>query len=243
MAEKAFYDSRSRMFDRLRRLIWRAIGEFQRGGELSRYYDPRGKDVLEYGCGSTASAPKLIRAGAAHVTGFDISEGEIRRIRERAVAEGIADRCEFIVADAHRLPFPPDSFELIVGRSILHHLDLRVALSELRRVLRPGGVAVFSEPLAHNPLLRLGRWLTPQARTPDEHPLTVADWELCGSIFSGFEHHEVEFLSLPLMPLNIFLPRAAQRRLAARVARWDDRLLAARHGLRRHARLTFLLLR
>lgn len=242
-AEKDFYNSRTRLFDALRRVIWRAIGEFQRAHEISRYYDPRGKVVLEYGCGSTAGAPKLLEQGAAHVTGFDISEAEITRTRQRAQAQGFADRTEFVVADAHDLPFASDSFELIVGRSILHHLDLRLALTELRRVLEPGGVAVFSEPLAHNPLLRIGRRLTPGARTPDEHPLTVEDWRLCASIFDDFEHHEVELLSVPLMPLNVLIPRGLQKRLAVRVARWDDRLLAAEPRLRRHARITFLILR
>ena len=126
---------------------------------------------------------------------------------------------------------------------MLHHLDLPDALSELRRVRRPRGVAVLTEPLAHNPLLRLGRRLTPAARTPDEPCLTVADWRLCAEIFPAFEDHEVEFLSVPLMPLDSVLPRRCQRRFAARVARWDDRLLARFPGLTRFARITFLVLR
>jgi len=241
-AEKRFYNSRTRTFDTLRRLIWRSIGAFQRSNELARFYDANGKAVLEYGCGSTAGTRKLLQAGASHVTGVDISEREIERAQAWAEREGIADRSDFVVADAHRLPFPDDAFELVVGRSILHHLDLEVALRELRRVLKHGGVAVFSEPLAQNPILRLGRRLTPSARTPDEHPLTVEDWKLCGSIFDGFTHHEVEFLSIPLMPVNLLLPRRAQEALAVRVSRADDRLLAAYPGLRRHARITFLVL-
>lgn len=241
-AEQEFYDARTHAFVLLRKLIWRAVGEFRRPAEIYTLFDPRGKVILEYGCGSTTRAKQLLDRGAARVMAFDVSPTEVEAARERARAQGIADRTEFMVADAHALPFPPDSFELIVGWSILHHLDLRHALSELRRVLEPGGVAVFTEPLAHNPLLRLGRRLTPAARTPDEHPLTVDDWRLCASIFPSFRHREVEFLSVLLMPLNIVLPRRLQRRMAARVARLDDRLLARSPRLRRFARITFLVL-
>jgi SAM-dependent methyltransferase len=52
----------------------------------------------------------------------------------------------------------------LLRTAVLHHLDLEVALGEVRRVLKKGGLAVFSEPLAHNPLVRLFRAVTPFAR-------------------------------------------------------------------------------
>jgi SAM-dependent methyltransferase len=177
------------------------------------------------------------------VTGIDVSEAEIEQARERALANGVADKCRFLVADAHDMEFPDDSFDVIVGDSILHHLELRKALLEIRRVLRPGGRAVFLEPLWHNPLLRLGRALTPSARTPDEHPLTVDDWALCAEIFPGFEHEERELFTIPLMPLNLLLPKSLQKRLARRVWAFDDRMLARFPSLRKHARSTFLVLK
>jgi hypothetical protein len=99
------------------------------------------------------------------------------------------------------------------------------------------------EPMWHSPILRLGRALTPSARTPDEHPLTTADWELCASIFPDFEHHEREFLTIPLMPLNLVLPQRAQKRLARRVNRLDDRVLERYPRTRKYARITFLVLK
>jgi ubiquinone/menaquinone biosynthesis C-methylase UbiE len=242
--EKNFYNTRSEgSYDRLREWISRSIGEFSSYHELDGTYDPAGRHVLDYGCGQGRDAITLVRRGATHVTGFDLSEHEVQAARQAAEQAGVADRTSFTVADAHATPFDDDAFDLVIGNSILHHLDVAVALREIRRILRPGGMAAFVEPLAANPILRLGRAVTPGARTDDEHPFTEADWETCGRIFDGFTHFEREFLTIPLMPLNLVLPATAQRSLAQRVKTWDERLLAARPRLRPHARVTFLLLR
>jgi SAM-dependent methyltransferase len=242
--ERDFYDQKGAgTYRRLRNFIWRAIGEFNRDGELRSLYDPAGQDVLIYGCGEGNTAASLLGSGASSVTGFDISEAEIGRAQATAQKNGYADRVDFRTADAHRTPYPDQSFDLIVGIAILHHLELDVALAEIRRLLRPGGRAVFREPLVHNPLLRLGRLMTPAARTPDEHPFTVGDWALCQKHFPSFAHREVELLSIPFIPVNLLLPRRWQRALAARVASLDDRLLARWPQLGRYARTTFIILR
>jgi SAM-dependent methyltransferase len=242
--EKSFYNEKGQTsYHTLRRWIWRAIGEFSRNEEVLDLYDPAGKVVLDYGCGPGYLTKYLLERGATHVTGIDVSDGEIEQAVERARKNGLEDRSRFLAADAHATEFADDSFDLIVGDAILHHLDLRRALVEIRRILRPGGRAVFWEPLWHNPLLRLGRALTPSARTPDEHPLTVEDWALCEEIFPDFEHHEREFLTIPLMPLNLLLSQRAQKRLARRVWAADDRLLERYPSLRKHARATFLVLK
>jgi SAM-dependent methyltransferase len=242
--ERSFYNEKGQTsYHTLRRWIWRAIGEFRRNEEVLDLYAPAGKVVLDYGCGPGYLTKYLIEQGAAHVTGIDVSDGEIEQARERARTHGLEDRSRFLVADGHATEFADDSFDLIVGDAILHHLDLRRALIEIRRILRPGGRAIFMEPLWHNPLLRLGRALTPSARTPDEHPLTAADWALCEEIFPDFEHEEREFLTIPLMPLNLVLPKRAQKWLARRVWAADDAVLARFPSLRKHARSTFLILK
>ena len=226
----------------MREWIVRAIGEFNRGHEMERFFDPSGKDVLDYGCGKGDLSFRLLERGAAHVTGIDISEAELAEARREASRRGVSGRVTFEVRDAHSTGFADGSFDVVTGGSVLHHLDLDPALREIHRILRPGGRAVFAEPLAHNPVLRLGRALTPSARTPDEHPLTDQDWELCASIFPGFQHHERELLSILLMPLNLALPRSWQRSLAPRVFALDDRLMQRWPGLRKHARVTILVL-
>lgn len=241
--ERRFFNIQGDAYVRLRLAIWRAIGEFNRNEELHDLYDaPLGKRVLLYGCGPANDAGRYVHDGAASVSGIDISDGEIEQAWRRARDEGYADKVDFRAGDAHATGFADDSFDLIIGNAIIHHLEVRAALVELRRILAPGGRAVFLEPLAANPLLRLGRRLTPAARTADEHPLTVEDWRTCAEVFPGFWHREAEFASIPLMPLNLVLPKKWQRPLAQRVSAFDDRVLKRYPRLRRYARTTFLVL-
>jgi SAM-dependent methyltransferase len=238
--EKEFWEEHLDEYGRVRPWIDRAIGEFTRGSDMHDLYDPRGRNVLDYGCGDGSLSVRLLERGAAKVTGIDISEVLIDQARRRAAGAGFADRARFLVGDAHATDFADGEFDLVVGIAILHHLDLDRALPELRRILSPGGTGVFLEPLWHNPLLRLGRRLTPTARTEDEHPFTERDWELCASIFPRFRHVERELATIPLMPLNLVLPGRLRRPLARSVHRLDDRLLARYPRLGKYARVTIL---
>jgi ubiquinone/menaquinone biosynthesis C-methylase UbiE len=133
--------------------------------------DVRGRRVLDLGCGHGMAAVVLARRGA-RVTACDLSAGYVRETQTRAAANAVHVACT--QANAEELPFVDGSFDRVWGNAILHHLDLAKTGVELRRVLRPGGVAVFCEPWGENPLLRWARRGLPypgKARTPDEEPL------------------------------------------------------------------------
>lgn len=149
--------------------------------------DLRGKNALDYGCGHGMAAVVMARAGA-RVTAFDLSPGYVNEARARAVRNGVHVEC--IAADGEELPFADASFDAIWGNAILHHLDLAKAGRELKRVLKPGGVAVFCEPWGGNPLLALARHALPypgKHRTQDEHPLTRRDLRPLAAIFPNVE--------------------------------------------------------
>lgn len=143
----------------------------------------QGKHALDYGCGHGMAAVVMARAGAT-VTAFDLSPGYVNEVRQRAVANEVALDC--VVADGEHLPFPDQSFDVVWGNAILHHLNLAKAGRELHRVLKPGGVAVFCEPWGGNPLLTLARHRLPypgKNRTPDEEPLTFRDLRPLREVF------------------------------------------------------------
>ncbi len=198
--------------------------------EQELFRDCDGRDVLEYGCGVGSYSLPLARRGA-RVTGIDISAEAIRISAAAAEKEGL-DQARFIEMDAEAMSFADDSFDMIVGTAILHHLDLPVALAELGRVLRPGGRAVFLEPLGHNPALNAFRRLTPQYRTADEHPLLRGDLKLLRNHFGVVDcyyYHLFSFLSLAFLRTRFFFPvmRALDRfdqgvfRLAPPLRSWS----------------------
>jgi len=150
---------------------------------LAALGDLRGKTALDYGCGHGMAAVALARAGAT-VTAFDLSPGYVAECRARAAANGT--RVECVTADGEELPFADASFDAVWGNAILHHLDLARAGRELKRVLKPGGGAVFCEPWGGNPLLGFARRRLPypgKDRTPDELPLTRRDLKPLRALF------------------------------------------------------------
>jgi SAM-dependent methyltransferase len=180
--------------------------------------DVRGKRVLDYGCGHGMASVVLARRGAL-VTGFDLSAGYVEEARRRAAANEVV--AYFRQADAEDLPFADQSFDAVWGCAILHHLDLQRAGAELRRVLRPDGVAVFCEPWGGNPVLEFARRHLPypgKHRTPDERPLRPAD---LAPLREHFPALGVKGFQLLGMARRVF---RRERLAGGRLDRWDAAL-------------------
>ena len=160
-----------------------------------------GGRVLEYGCGGGKWACLLAEKGASEVVAIDLSETRIEQARETARLKRLSE-VDFQVGNAEALDFDDDAFDVVCGTAILHHLDLHKAFSEIARTLRPNGIAVFMEPLAHNPLINLYRRLTPRLRTDDEQPLRIEDIQLARSYFGTVEVHFFSLLSLLAAPFS-----------------------------------------
>lgn len=122
-------------------------------------------------------------------------------ISEKALQSGIDSAkkvdfdIDFKIMDANILEFPDNSFDVVFGRAILHHLDIDEALMNLNRVLKPGGTILFLEPLNINPFYKLYRVFNPEERTPDEHALVFKDFS---KIKKYFKHklYPLDFISV-----------------------------------------------
>lgn len=109
--------------------------------------DPRGRRVLDVGCGDGTLACILARRGAL-VTGVDPDPAMLEAARARAEPAGVGVR--FVEGRAERLDFPDDAFDLVVASTVLCFVpDAAGTLRELARVVHPGGRLVLGE---------LGRW-------------------------------------------------------------------------------------
>ena len=99
-----------------------------------------------------------------------------------------------------------ESIDILFGVSVLHHLDLVAVSSEISRVLKPGGRAIFVEPLAHHPIARLYRKLTPDRRSKDESPLDLGAIALLETHFRDVRtapFHLTSLASVAFTVLNV----------------------------------------
>jgi len=164
---------------------------------LSLLGDLSGKRVLEIGCGHGELTSWLAMAGA-RLTTRDLSPGMVDVARRLAERLGVGKRIRFDVGPGESMEYPDDSFDLVFGHDVLHHMDLVEAMREVRRVLIPGGRAVFAEPLGHNPVLNHFRERSPETRTPDERPLLFSDFLILREGFSVMRHREFHLFTLAL---------------------------------------------
>jgi SAM-dependent methyltransferase len=127
-----------------------------------------GRKALELGCGTGVFLEKVARSGA-RICGIDLSIDLLDKAKGRVAPLG---NVRLTRGDAERMPFPDGGFDAVYGSSILHHLTLERAMSEVFRVLRPGGVAVFTEPNILNPqvavMFHLGMTKKYWGVSPDE---------------------------------------------------------------------------
>lgn len=195
-----------------------------------------GKRVLDLGCGQGDLTIRLLKQGAV-VTGLDLSAGMLEVARQRVELYAGGCRARFVASPAERTGLPSASFDVIVGRWILHHIDLPAAAMELARLLAPGGRAIFLENSGANPVLNYarahvaGRFGIPMLGTKDERPLTADDWRILARSFSCVRS------AFPIVDVFELLNRQVFRYRSRRVGsicRGLDRRIA-RTALRRYS--------
>ena len=101
-------------------------------------------DGLEIGSGTGYFSLNLVQLGVIErLTATDISPGMLKQLA--STAEGLGLDVETVETEAEALPFEDESFDLVFGHAVLHHIpDLERAFAEFRRVLRPGGAIAFA---------------------------------------------------------------------------------------------------
>ncbi len=156
-----YHDAAAETYDSKWGIDFGPIGQDQVSAKLrkalgGRPTEPFG-DALEIGAGTGYFSLNLMQAGMIErSTVTDISPGMLDALRVNAARLGLEVRAE--ASEAETLPFGDESFDLVFGHAILHHIpDLARAFREFHRVLRPGGTVVFcGEPSRYGDLIATG---------------------------------------------------------------------------------------
>ncbi len=109
-----------------------------------------GVKCLEVGCGTGLFTQDLVKSGA-DITAIDISADLLEHAKKKV------PNVTFLEKDACYTGFPDESFDVVVGSSILHHLDIDLSLKEIYRILKKDGTLWFTEPNYLNPHVYLER--------------------------------------------------------------------------------------
>ena len=173
-ANVRYHDVAAESYDAKWGIDFGGVGLDQVGSKLRKALDqqaPSFGDALEIGSGTGYFSLNLLAGGMIRsATCTDISAGMLAALRANAERLGLG--VETVETDAERLPFADESFDLVFGHAVLHHIpDLSAATAEFLRVLRPGGMVVFcGEPSAYGDRLavlpkRIGGLVAPLWRT------------------------------------------------------------------------------
>ncbi len=157
-ANVRYHDAAAAEYDTKWGIDFGPIGQQQVRGKVAKalggWPEQLFGDALEIGSGTGYFSLNLLQLGLIErLVVTDISPGMLTELA--ATAEGLDLEVQTHACDAEKLPFEDESFDLVFGHAVLHHLpNLDVALEEFRRVLRPGGLAAFcGEPSRYGDLI------------------------------------------------------------------------------------------
>jgi 2-polyprenyl-3-methyl-5-hydroxy-6-metoxy-1,4-benzoquinol methylase len=159
--------------------------------------DVAGKDVLDCGAGTGWGSIIFARKKAKKVIAIDVSDGMLALLRKLAQINGVKSVIHTQRTAIEDAVFEDQSFDVIFCSDILHHADLEEAMVRIYQWLKPGGIAVFSEPLANSKFLTAIRRLVPvkSIGTDTERGLNLKEIKEQAIKFSEFTFKEFQLFS------------------------------------------------
>lgn len=167
--------------------------------------DINGKNILDMGCGTGKSSVILAKKGA-FVTSFDVSDKYVEVTKLRAKVNNMDDKIKAEQMIAENMKYDSESFDVVFGVGILHHVDIEATVHEISRVMKNEGKAIFIEPIAFNPVLRkirnlsMVKTIVPNKGknlliTEDESQIDEKDIEFFRTIFKTVHYRAFQIFS------------------------------------------------
>ncbi len=174
---------------------------FQRRVEMLTSDLPDNANVLELGCGTGLFTYEFVKK-PIKLTAIDISPDLLEEAKKIISSSNVS----FKVENAYDMSFPDNSFDAVIGSSVLHHLDIEKALHEIYRVLKPGGIIRFTEPNMLNPQIALQKNIPWLKRKLGDSPDETAFFR--SSMIHRLRNHD--FTNISVTPFDFLHPAIPQ---------------------------------
>jgi ubiquinone/menaquinone biosynthesis C-methylase UbiE len=237
--ESAFHDQMAEHDMR-----WTAFRSYGLSAASIRYAkalvgDVKGKVLVDCGCGNGEHTLTFIKPRAIALA-FDLSHSMVKAAENRLAQAKNEVECMAFCQQmgAEQIAYRSESIDIVFGISILHHLNLSLAIQEIKRVLKPGGRAIFVEPLNHNPVAKFYRMLTQDHHSETERPLDYSILDFFKQQFGEVHHKEFYLLSLGATTFAYFRSKPLFDWSLAALSMIDEWLFARWPWLRRYAWIT-----
>ncbi|MCO4782083.1 MAG: class I SAM-dependent methyltransferase [Candidatus Cloacimonetes bacterium] len=152
---------------------------------LSELHDVSGKKILDFGCGDGVLTYELEKCGA-HAHGVDLSEIAVQFGKERHLQLG--SNATFKVGSCLEAPYEDNYFDAIVSSDVIEHVpSAKKFLEEVKRILKPNGVAIISTPIrfTESPLdkMHVVEWFEEEYKTVVQEVFENSSFEYSHPIF------------------------------------------------------------
>lgn len=157
-----------------------------------------GMHALEIGCGTGLVTEHFVHFGAK-LLAIDISEDLLAIARQRGLPP---DQVQFMLTQFEAIDEKNNQFDAVIGSSVLHHLDIDLALAKIYKLLKPGGIGSFAEPNMCNPQIMFQKnipWIKARlGDSPDE--TAFISWQLRKKLLKA------GFVEIAITPLDWLHP-------------------------------------
>ncbi|MBI5218487.1 MAG: class I SAM-dependent methyltransferase [Bacteroidia bacterium] len=161
--------------------------------------------ILDYGCGTGIHSVGLANENW-FVHGIDISGRSVDIALSLSRRLNTSLHTEYKVMNCQELLFPDNSFDIILDYGTFSSLDIKFAIPELIRVLKPEGSVICIETYGHNPFANFKRWLNvlsgKRTKWAASHIMRTSDWQI---ISGKFKESEIFYYGFFVLFCNVFL--------------------------------------
>ena len=162
----------------------------KRSNILKNFIGNNHKQVLELGCGTGIFTKEIVKTNNK-IIAIDISKDLLAKAKKKVCSKNVTFKLE----DAQKTSFKNNYFDYVIGSSVFHHLNVDLAIKEIKRILKPGGKFIFTEPNMLNPQIAIERNIPFMRKLFNNSPNETAfiRWNLKKKLIkAGFTHVQLK---------------------------------------------------